>query len=98
MTDPRRPAGSDGRGAAGTGLAAPPDDERKPESPTGLSGRSWSYAFRQAWAEFRRDECTDLAAGLTYYAVLSMFPALLALIALLGVFGQGASTTDTCST
>jgi membrane protein len=95
MTDPRRPAGSDGRGAAGTGLAAPPDDERKPESPTGLSGRSWSYAFRQAWAEFRRDECTDLAAGLTYYAVLSMFPALLALIALLGVFGQGASTTDT---
>ena len=58
-------------------------------------GRSWSYAFKQAWAEFRRDECTDLAAGLTYYAVLSLFPALLAMISLLGVFGQGESTTDT---
>ena len=34
-------------------------------------------------------------AGLTYYAVLSLFPALLALISLLGVFGQGESTTDT---
>ena len=67
----------------------------KPDSPTDLSGRSWSYAFKQAWAEFRRDECTDLAAGLTYYAVLSLFPALLAVISLLGVFGQGASTTDT---
>ena len=75
--------------------APPPDDARKPDSPSDLTGRSWSYAFKQAWAEFRRDECTDLAAGLTYYAVLSMFPALLAIISLLGVFGQGESTTDT---
>jgi membrane protein len=41
-----------------------------------------------------RDECTDLAAALTYYAVLSLFPALLALVSLLGVFGQGESTTN----
>jgi membrane protein len=78
---------------AGTALAA--DDVRKPESPSDLTGRSWSYGLKQAWAEFRRDECTDLAAGLTYFAVLSLFPALLAMIALLGVFGQGKSTTDT---
>jgi membrane protein len=75
--------------------AVAPDDARKPDSPTDLSARSWSYAFKQAWAEFRRDECTDLAAGLTYYAVLSLFPALLAVVSLLGVFGQGASTTET---
>jgi membrane protein len=75
--------------------APPPDDAGKPDSPADLTGRSWSYAFKQAWAEFRRDECTDLAAGLTYYAVLSLFPALLAVISLLGLFGQGASTTDT---
>jgi membrane protein len=81
--------------AAEKGGAPAPDDARKPDSPADLTGRSWSYAFKQAWAEFRRDECTDLAAGLTYYAVLSMFPALLAMISLLGVFGQGESTTDT---
>jgi membrane protein len=75
--------------------APPPDDDRKPDSPSDLSGRSWSYAGKQAWAEFRRDGCTDLAAGLTYYAVLSLFPALLAVISLLGVFGRGADTTDT---
>jgi len=40
------------------------------------------------------DECTDVAAALTYYAVLSIFPALLALVSLLGVFGQGESTTN----
>ena len=57
-----------------------------------LSG--WKYTFRKSVAEFMRDECTDLAAALTYYAVLSIFPALLALVSLLGVFGQGQSTTD----
>ena len=75
--------------------APPPDDARKPDSPGDLTGRSWRLALTQAWAEFRRDECTDLAAALTYYAVLSLFPALLAMISLLGVFGQGESTTDT---
>ncbi len=75
--------------------APSPDDPRKPDSPADLTGRSWWYAGKQAWAEFRRDECTDLAAGLTFYAVLSLFPALLAIISLLGVFGRGESTTDT---
>jgi len=75
--------------------APPADDPRKPDSPEDLTARSWGYAVRTAWAEFRRDECTDAAAGLTYYAVLAMFPALLAVISLLGVFGQGESTTET---
>ena len=38
--------------------------------------------------EFRDDQCTDLAAALTYYAVLAIFPAALALTALLGLVGQ----------
>jgi membrane protein len=94
MTGQQRRGGVDDD-VAGKDGAAVPEDARKPESPGDLTGRSWSYGFKQAWAEFRRDECTDLAAGLTYYAVLSLFPALLAVISLLGVFGQGASTTDT---
>ena len=61
---------------------------------TDLSRASWKYTARKAWAEFMRDECTDLAAALTYYAVLSLFPALLALVSLLGIVGQGESTTD----
>ncbi|PXA68827.1 ribonuclease BN [Cryobacterium arcticum] len=48
--------------------------------------------------EFTADQCTDLAAALTYYAVLSLFPALIALISLLGVFGQGERSTDTILT
>ena len=52
------------------------------------------YITRKVAREFSRDQCTDLAAALTYYAVLSLFPALLAVVSLLGVFGQGQRTVD----
>jgi membrane protein len=71
------------------------DDGRKPDSPSDLTPPSWRYTLKKAFTEFGRDQCTDLAAALTYYAVLAVFPALLALVSLLGVFGQGQSTTDT---
>jgi membrane protein len=74
--------------------AAEPEDDRKPDSPADLHKRSWKYVVRKTVREFSKDQCTDLAAALTYYAVLALFPALVALISLLGVFGQGPSTVD----
>ena len=44
--------------------------------------------FKRAFGRFRRDQITDNAAALTYYSLLSLFPALLFGAALLGVFGQ----------
>ncbi len=71
-----------------------PDDPRKPDSPTDLTKPSLFYVLRKTAREFQQDQCTDLAAALTYYAVLSLFPALLVLVSLLGVFGQGRETVD----
>jgi membrane protein len=71
-----------------------PDDDRKPDSPADLKKRSWFYVAKKTLREFSKDQCTDLAAALTYYAVLALFPALVALMSLLGVFGQGQSTVD----
>lgn len=50
---------------------------------------------RKSVREFKKDECTDLAAALTYFAVLSLFPAMIALLSLLGLVGQGTETVDT---
>ena len=71
-----------------------PEDPRKPDSPSDLRLPSWKYAVKRAVSEFSKDHVTDLAASLTYFAVLSMFPMLLALVSLLGVFGQGQQTAD----
>lgn len=75
--------------------AAPdPEDSRKPDGPTDLQKRSWVYVLRKTLREFGADQCTDIAASLTYYAVLALFPALIAIFSLLGVFGQGPAATD----
>jgi len=66
----------------------------KPDSPDDLHRRSWKYVLRKSVREFSTDQCTDLAAALTYYAVLSVFPGLIAVFSLLGVFGQGQAAAD----
>ena len=78
---------------AKAGSAPAPDDDRKPDSPPDLDKPSWKYIGRKTMREFTADQCPDLAAGLTYYAIFSMFPALLALVSLLGIFGQAEKTT-----
>ncbi len=73
--------------------APDPDAAGKPSSPQDIDKPTWKYTAKAAFGEFQRDQCTDLAAALTYYSVLSVFPAILALVSLLGLFGQGETTT-----
>ncbi|ANH38152.1 hypothetical protein I601_1721 [Nocardioides dokdonensis FR1436] len=72
-----------------------PDHPAKPDSPDDLTGRSWKYVLRKTAREFGKDQCTDLAAALTYYAVLALFPGLLALMSLVGLLGQGQESART---
>jgi membrane protein len=61
---------------------------KAPDDPTDLEGHNWKRTFKRTVKEFQDDNLTDWAAALTYYAILALFPALLVLTALLGVFGQ----------
>ena len=79
----------EGTSAARAQTAPSPDERRKPDSLKEIDKPGWKYTAKSAFAEFQRDQCTDLAAALTYYSVLSVFPAILALVSLLGFFGQG---------
>lgn len=66
------------------------------DTPSTKPGRlPWSYVVRRTVTEFSRDQCTDLAAALTYYSVLSIFPATIALVSLLGVVGESQTTLTT---
>jgi membrane protein len=48
----------------------------------------------RAFKSFQAHHMTDRAAGLTYYAMLSLFPALLLAMALLGALGQEGTVSD----
>ncbi|MFJ4045341.1 YihY/virulence factor BrkB family protein [Microbacterium sp. NPDC089987] len=43
---------------------------------------------------FFRTYCPDAAAGLTFYAILAMFPALIAAFSVIGVFGEKRGAAD----
>lgn len=72
-----------------------PAAAKKPSHLRQLTRRSWRYLLRRSLRELLRNECPDLAAGLTYYAVLAVLPGLIALVSLLGVLGQGESSRTT---
>lgn len=72
-----------------------PDHDAKPDSPTDLTKPSWKFVLRKTIREFSADGCIDLAAGLTYRTVFSLFPGLIALVSILSLFGQsGAAITQ----
>ena len=63
-------------------------------APEGTDTRAglWPTLKRTA-LDFREDNMTDWAAALTYYGLLSLFPALIALVSILGLFGDPEATT-----
>jgi membrane protein len=67
------------------------DGGRAPEGPAKLGKRSWLGVLRRTVKEFKDDNLTDWAAALTYYGVLAIFPALLALVSVLGLIGPSAT-------
>jgi membrane protein len=62
-------------------------------SPIALPRSSWQDTLKRTVSEFREDKLNHWAAALTYYSVLSMFPALLVLVSLLGIFGDPERVT-----
>jgi membrane protein len=64
-----------------------------PSEPTDLPKRSWWATLKRTFREFKDDNLTDWAAALTYYSVLSLFPALIALLSLVGLVADPADVT-----
>jgi membrane protein len=82
--------------AEGTGPAEGREQKRsgrRPEGPPHARKGSVFQTGKRTLSEFREDNLTDVAAALTYYAVLSIFPALVALIALVGLVGNPQTIT-----
>ena len=80
--DPRAPETTDGSPAEHRSARRPADPKKKAAT-GGVLGRTAR--------EFKEDNVTDWAAALTYYGVLAIFPAILALVSIVGLLGQSAT-------
>jgi membrane protein len=56
-----------------------------------LQRNAWSGVLKRTYREYRADNLTDLAAALTYYGVLAIFPMLIVLVSILGLVGHSAT-------
>lgn len=75
---------------------APVAPRRADYKPEGVERKTGLFAtLKRTATEFSEDNLTDWAASLTYYALLSLFPALIALVSIVGLVGDPKSTTDT---
>jgi len=65
-------------------------------APAGTDASTGRFAIlKRTVKEFQEDNLSDWAAALTYYGLLSLFPALIALVSILGLFGDPEKTTQT---
>jgi membrane protein len=78
--------------AADETIDAVDPEERVPVGREQATG--WWPTIKRTVNEFRDDNMTDWAAALTYYGLLALFPALIALVSILGLFGDPERTTS----
>jgi membrane protein len=69
------------------------DDTRDLNSPVALPRGSWGDTLKRTVSEFKEDKLTHWAAALTYYTVLSLFPALIVMVSLVGLLADPAQVT-----
>ena len=80
--------------AVGNGRISEDETSEKPEQPTDLPRPAWSGVLKRTLREFNGDHLTDLAAALTYYGVLAIFPMLIVTVSVLGLLGIGHAIAD----
>ncbi len=67
------------------------EERERSRSRDGGQGDSTGGVLKRTIKEFKRDNLTDWAAALTYYGILSIFPAIIALVSILGLIGSSAT-------
>jgi len=67
------------------------DEGRAPDQPTQLRSRAWPAVLKRTIKEYKADNLPDLAAALTYYGVLAIFPMLIVLVSILGLIGNSVT-------
>ena len=80
----------------GSGMASESEHDKAverdaPDQPTDLPRRAWPGVLKRTIREFNADHLTDLAAALTYYAILAIFPMLVVIVSLLGLLGHSVT-------
>ncbi len=76
---------------AGAARAPDPSHRRPAATPTQIPLRSWKQILLRVYDKIGTDRVIALAAGVTFYSILALFPAIAALVSLYGLFADPAT-------
>ncbi|QLD11974.1 YihY/virulence factor BrkB family protein [Microbacterium oleivorans] len=71
-----------------------PQGAQRPGHPGRLRPSTWRYLIRRTFAGFVHDGGMDAAGSLTFFGVLAIFPAGLAVMAIIGIVGDSDEVRD----
>jgi membrane protein len=66
----------------------------KAERPTDIPARGWIQVVKRGWREAKADQVPLLAAGVAFYAFLAIFPALIAIVSIYGLFADPSTIAN----
>jgi len=85
----KQPPGASRRNESLATLAAETDDRgRHARSPSEIFAKGWKDILLRVYANIGEHRILSLAAGVTYYSILAICPALAALVAIYGLFSD----------
>jgi membrane protein len=64
------------------------------EKPTEIPAQGWLQVAKRGWAEAKTDQVPLLGAGVAFFGFLAIFPAVIALVTLYGLFADPATIAD----
>jgi membrane protein len=66
----------------------------KAEGPTEIPARGWIQIVKRGWKEAKADQVPLLAAGVAFYAFMAIFPALIAVVSIYGLFADPSTIAN----
>lgn len=82
------------RVAAERGADREPERGRKADTPSEIPALGWKDIARRLYQEFSNDRILLVAAGVTFYAILALFPAIAALVSIYGAVADPSTIND----
>jgi membrane protein len=81
--------------------ATRPDDQgrgRRATAPWQIPWKGWKDILIRTWHEFSKDRLLAVAAGVVFYALLALFPAITALVSSYALFAKGSTINNHLAT
>ena len=74
--------------------ATEPDRGRTAETPSQIPAKGWKDILWRVYAQIGEDRVLSVAAGVTFYALLALFPGITAFVSLYGLFADAGTVSD----